>query len=125
MNYEVTITESSKELNARDRIRVKDFSNAVSLDDATQSGPVLISYDYHVLCHVHNSKSDNPEYDKCVVVDPSGTKYVTGSAAFIRSLKDILTECEGEIEPGEIVIECYRKPSKNYKGKDFITCSLA
>ena len=83
MNYEVTITESSKELNARDRIRVKDFSNAVSLDDATQSGPVLISYDYHVLCHVHNDKSDNPEYDKCVVVDPSGTKYVTGSAAFI------------------------------------------
>ena len=67
----------------------------------------------------------NDPNGKGVVVDPTGTKYVTGSAAFIRSLKDILAECEGEIEPGEIVIECYRKPSKNYKGKDFITCSLA
>ena len=124
MNYEVKIVSSSKELTPREKIRIKDFSNAVSLDDATQTGPVLVTYDYHVLCHVHNEKSDNPEYDKCVVVDTAGTKYATGSAAFIRALGDILDEC---LDAGEsdIVLECFRRPSKNYKGKDFITCSLA
>ena len=51
-----------------------------------------------------------------------GTKYVTGSSSFWSSFEEIYTEMEGEDE--EWGVRVYRSPSKNYTGKDFITCSI-
>lgn len=120
--YSVTISETSKELTARARVAVKDTTNAVPLDDATKGSSLLIDLDYYVALDVHNEKSDDKDYRKYVVVDKDGTKYVTGSESFFSSLVEIVEEMAGSGE--DFQVEVYRKPSKNYKGKEFLTCSI-
>ena len=120
--YSVKIIESSKELRAKERIAVKDFSNAVQIDDATKSGGLVIDIDFYVVCGVHNEKSDNKDYTKFVIVDKAGNKFVTGSESLFTSLREIMVEMAEEEE--EYQTEIYRKDSKNYKGKQFLTCSI-
>ena len=123
--YSAKIRYSSKELSVKERIAIKDTSNAIPLDDlTTQNGTITIQYAYHVLLDIHNEKSDNKDYTKIVVVDKGGTKYVTGSESFGTSLSDIVDEMIDGGEGDNIAIEVYRKDSKNYKGKQFITCSV-
>lgn len=122
VGYNVTISSASRELSARERIAIKDFSNAIPLDEATKDGKLVITpVDYAVL-DVHNEKSDNKDYKKFVVIDAAGTKYVTGSENFFDSFMEIMEEMSGEDE--EFSIEVYQMESKNYKGKSFITCSI-
>ena len=121
--YKVNIISCTRDLTAKERIMLKDTTNAVSLDEATASGSVVIPYAYHAILDIHNEKSESQDYQKVVVVDTAGTKYTTGSEAFISALGDIVSEM---LEAGEqdFEIEVYRKDSKNYKGKQFITCSI-
>ena len=123
--YEVSIKETSKELTAKERIKIKDLSNSQNLDNLTQNeDSVIIDYDYHVILSIHNEKSkDRPDYENVVVVDKAGNKFNTGSTSFITALEEIIDEMADAGEEN-IQIEVYRKPSKNYKGKDFITCSV-
>ena len=120
--YAVAIKESSRELTAKQRIALKDMTDAVKLDEATQVEPVMINVDMYAVLDIHNEKSENPDYENYIVVDKNGTKYSTGSESFWSSFMDIFTEMEGEDE--EWALKVYRVPSKNYKGKDFITCSI-
>ena len=122
--YSVKINYSSKELSPKERVAIKDTSNALSLDEVTNTGNVTINYDFHVILDVHNEKSDNKDYHKTLVVDKDGTKYVTGSESFTTALNDIVEEMMDAGCADEIVLDVYRKDSKNYKGKQFITCSL-
>lgn len=120
--YSITIVESSKELTAKERIKYKDTTDALKLDELTQESPVLIDVDFYVVLDIHNEKSDNKDYKNYLVVDKNGDKYVTGSESFWSSFLSIYNEMYGENEP--YTIKVYRSPSKNYKGKDFITCSI-
>lgn len=127
--YKATVRECSKELTVKERIMLKDTSNAKSLDALTQEAnfnneKVLINVDYYATLDIHNEKSDNKDYINFIVVDKDGKKYVTGSQSFISSFTDIVEEMT-EAGEKDITIEVYRKESKNYKGKDFITCSIA
>lgn len=123
--YEVNIVSSTRELSPKEKIKLKDLSNSINLDTATQAeGKVVIDYDYHVILEIHNEKSkDRKDYQNVVVVDKDGTKYNTGSESFLTTLEDITGEM---LSAGEenFSIEVYRKDSKNYKGKQFITCSV-
>lgn len=121
-NYSVEITFSSKTLSARERVAVKDFSNAVALDEATKGKSVVLDIDYYALLQVHNEKSDNKDYIKALFVTKDGVKYVTGSENFIDTFEDIFTEMMESDEPFQI--EAYQVESKNYKGKTFLTCSI-
>jgi hypothetical protein len=121
--YEVKIKDSSKELTAKERIAMKDVSNAIRLDEATANGThITIAPDEYVILDVHNEKSDNTDYESYIIIDKDGSKYVTGSEAFWTTFIGIWDEMSGEDE--EWGIEAYRLPSKNYKGKDFLTCSI-
>ena len=120
--YEAVIRLSTKELTPKEKVMIKDYKNAVSIDEATQQGRVLIDYDYHVVFDIHNENSDNKDYTKVIVVSKDGTKYVTGSKSFLNALEDITSEMVGVDEAFQI--EAFRKDSKNYKGKQFITCSI-
>lgn len=126
--YKATVRECSKDLTVKEKIMLKDTTNAESLDILTQEAifnneKVIINVDYYAIIDIHNEHSDNKDYINFIVVDKDGYKYVTGSQSFITQFKDIVDEMK-EAGEEEIKIEVYRKESKNYKGKDFITCSL-
>lgn len=126
--YEVTIKECSRELSARERIMFKDTSNAIKLDVAASdpanaiTGVVITPVDYAVLS-IHNDKlKDNKDYENYVLIDKDGTKYVTGSPSFWSAFSEIAGEMAGESE--EWSISVYKLDSKNYKDKQFLTCSI-
>ena len=125
--YEAKITYASRDLTAKERIRIKDFTHAIQLDDAVlPDQPLVIDYDYHVRVTVHNehAKGDNKDYDKLVICDKAGNAYITGSESFTTAMEDILHEMN-EVAPGEdISLECYTVPSKNFQGKCFLTCTI-
>lgn len=123
--YKVEIAHSTKELTVREKIRIKDLSNAIQLDDATQKeGNVVIDFDYYVILKVHNEFSkDDKDYNKFVIVDKGGNKFVTGSESFMTSLEGIVDEMADAGET-DFEIEVYRKDSKNYTGKQFLTCTI-
>lgn len=121
--YKATIKYATKELDAKQKIMMKDTTDTISLDTATQSGPVAINVDFAVVLDVHNEKSDNKDYTKYIIVDKSGTRYITGSESFWSAFENIYDElADAEIEDYEI--KAYRLPSKNYQGRDFLTCAL-
>ena len=120
--YSVKIAETSKELTAKERIQIKDTADAIKLDEATQNGDITINPLMYAILDIHNEKSDNVDYKNYVIVDKDGTKYVTGSESFFSTFIGIYDEMYGEDE--EWGIKCTRLPSKNYKGKEFLTCSV-
>ena len=123
--YKVEIAHSTKDLTVREKIRIKDLSNVIQLDDATQQeGNIVIDFDYYVILKVHNEFSkDDKDYNKYVIVDKSGNKFVTGSESFMSSLEGIVDEM-AEAGETDFEIEVYRKDSKNYTGKQFLTCTI-
>ena len=127
--YEVKIVNSLKDMSARERVNVKSLDRAVSLDSVTENGQeVTVIVDNFVELAVHNENAkegNNQDYNVYVIIATDGTKYRTGSESFYTSFYDIYTEMKEEApdEPIELVI--YKQESKNFKGKGFITCSLA
>ena len=120
--YSVKIQYCSKELTARDRVAIKDTTNAVSLDEATKDSNVIIDLDYYAKLAVHNEHSEDKDYNKYIIVAKDGTKYVTGSTSFLTAMEEIVEEMADSGE--DFQLEVYRMPSKNYKGKEFLTCSI-
>lgn len=125
--YKAKVAESSRELTAKEKIMLKDTSNAFSLDELTQEAQfnnekLILNIDYYVTIDVHNDKADDKDYQQFILVDKDGKKYYTGSTSFINNFIDIFEELTEAGE--EVTIEIYRKESKNYKGKEFITCSV-
>lgn len=124
-NYKATISFCSKELDARERIRTKDVSDAIKLDEATKDVPSIdIDVDYYAVLDIHNEKSDSTDYKNYIVIAKDGTKYVTGSDSFYKAFSDIVDELADD-GITDFTIKVYRHDSKNYAGKQFITCSLA
>ena len=120
--YSVEIKETSRELSAKERIALKDTSDATKLDVVCDKEAVIITpVDYAVLS-IHNEKSDNKDYENYILQDINGEKFVTGSASFWNSFMDIYDEMAGESEDWSI--KAYKLDSKNYNGKKFITCSI-
>ena len=127
-NYSATIVDSSRELTARERVMFKDTQNAISMNDfaeqaKAENGKAIIeNVKDFVHITVHNEKSDDKDYDNYLVIDANGEKYVTGSQAFWDSFKAIYDEMKNESEPWGIQLNLI--PSKNFKGKNVLTCSL-
>lgn len=122
--YKVEIKEASKELSAKERIWIKDTTTAHRLDELTKEGKIKIDIDFYAVLTVHNENSkDNKDYENYILVDKEGEKYLTGSESFFNAFMSIYEEMAGEEEDWSIV--AYRMPSKNYSGKDFLTCSIA
>ena len=122
-DYHVTIADCSKDLTTKERIMLKDTTDAIRLDEATQTENVIISPEMTAVLDVHNEKSENKDYRVYIIVDKTGQKYITGSQSFWNSYCDIADEMADD-DTEEWTIRVYRMPSKNRPGKDFITCSI-
>ena len=121
-DYECKVLESSKELTARERIKAKDTTEAMKIDELTKIEPLVLTVKDWVVLAIHNGSLDRPDYNNYVLIDSEGNKFVTGSESFWSSYIEIYREMENENEDYQIKI--YRVPSKKYDGKDFITCSI-
>ena len=121
-NYTVSIVESSKELSAKERISLKDTTGAIKLDIACDGNDVIFTPTAYAILAIHNEKSDNVDYNNYVIADDEGNKYVTGSDSFFSSFKNIWDEMAEETEAWSL--KCYKMDSKNYTGKQFLTCSI-
>lgn len=124
-NYTSKISESSKELSTRERIKLKDLTTAIAIDKVVEpEKSLVIEPDFYAWVDIHNAKlpENEQDYKTMVIVDKGGAKYYTGSSGAITSFVDIFNEMS---ETGEsFEVEFIKKESKNYSGKYFITCSL-
>ena len=121
--YKAMVEDASWTMTARDKLRYTDLTDAIQLDEATQSGDVIIDVDKWAVINVHNEKSDTVDYMKYVIIDKDEQVYVTGSESFWKSFVQIYEVMSDEGET-TYSIKVYRRESKNYKGKDFITCRI-
>lgn len=121
--YQISIIESSKDLTKVERVKYKDTSDALKLDEISKQGEVVFDVDFYVLLEVHNEsgKGSQTDYRQIVIVDTDGTKYCTGSENFIRNFKNIADELVGE----DYRIKVVRRASRNFAGKEFLTCTIA
>lgn len=124
--YKATITSVSNEnLTKVEKIKLKELSDAVQLVDAVKDSgdsPLVVTPELYAMIHVENpntKEGQDKEYDKLVIIDKSGVKFVTGSEAFISNFMDIAEEMEGD----EFSVKVISKESKNYNGY-FITCAI-
>ena len=121
--FSINIKETTAVLDARKRVMLKDTTNAIKLDEvASSENPIVISPADYAILSVHNEKSDNKDYELYLIIDHDGNKYVTGSPSFWNAFKGIFDEMKDET--AEWNIEVYKRDSKNYKGKQFLTCSI-
>ena len=119
--FSVSIAETSRELSAKERLQIKDTTDAIKLDKATSIEPVIIDVDMYAIVNIHNEKSENPDYQSYIIVDKNGTRYSTASPSFWNSFMNIYEELSGE---DDWKLKVYKMPSKNRDGKEFITCSV-
>lgn len=121
--YNATISDSSIELSPKQKVMLKDTTDCVGIDKATQeNGAITIKVAFWVELSIHNERSQDKDYKNYVVVADDGTRYVTGSESFWTAFRDIYDEMASCDE--EWSLKIYRCPSKNRQGKDFITCSI-
>lgn len=120
-NYKVTIASSTRELTKRERVKYKELADAKSLDELSQEieNPIIKVKDL-IQLEIHNEASENKDYTTCVIVDKDDNIYNTSSPSFIEKAFDIYNDLEGD----DVDLKIIRKESKNFKGKQFITCTL-
>lgn len=124
--YSTQVKESS-ELTKREVIKLSTIKDTVGLDDVTKDGAFDLQYKGYVLFAVHNAAAEQTDYEKLLILDEGGTVYSTSSSSFIAAFSDLMNmvaelKADGDTEP--VVIHCTRHESKNYKGKQFLSCSL-
>lgn len=124
-NFNSKITLSSKELTKKEQVKLKSLDDCISLDTAIEGhdDSLIIDLDFYAQLEVHNENSKkDKDYIKLIMVDKNGSKYITGSAPFMRSFFDIVEDMEDSDE--EWQLKCYRRPSANYQDRDFFSCSI-
>ena len=123
------INSSFEKLTGKDKLRYTNFTSMTSLDDVVaETGEVYpVSVTGFVIVEVHNEKSSNKDYVKMVLVGEDGTLYVTGSDSFMREFENIVEVLNDDFEDGTTPvyeINIFKRPSKNFNNKCFLTCSV-
>lgn len=125
-DYEVTITEASRELSHKEAVMFKDTTDCLKLDTLTQDSDdktfTINQVTGYVILNIHNEHSEDKDYTNYVIIDENGQRYVTGSASFGRAFTSIVDEMRDSGE--DYGIKVFRLPSKQRQGKEFLTCSL-
>ena len=122
--FSTTIKFSSKELTAKERIKLKDLTDALNVNTVVENeGEGIIDVDFWATVEIHNDYSENTDYEVFVIVDKAGVKYYTGSQSFIEAFENIVDELTVE-GITDFQVKAYGVESKNYKGRAFLSCSL-
>lgn len=122
-DYSVKIVNTTKELSPKERVSIKDLSDAKPLADIKEDDTLIINVDYSAELAIHNEQAESKDYNVFIVVDKEGTKYYTSSESFMSAYSNIADEM-ADYPDEEYSIKVFTKPSKNYKGKVFLTCTI-
>lgn len=127
-DYNTKIVSTSRELTTKERITLKDFNDCIGLDTVVSNEQgFIIDPDVIVEVQVHNERAkDDKDYSTIVILDKDGTKYSTSSNSLRDSMSDIMDEL-ADLEPedrADLKIKVFKKPSKNYSGKYFLTATV-
>lgn len=127
-DYSTKIVSSSRELTVKEKITLKNFNDCTGLDTVvTNEQGFIIDPDVIVEVEVHNERAkDDKDYTTIVILDKDGTKYSTSSNSLRNSISDImdeLSELSAE-DKADLKIKVFKKPSKNYSGKYFLTATV-
>ena len=127
-DYSTKIVSSSRELTVKEKITLKDFNDCTGLDTVvTNEQGFIIDPDVIVEVQVHNERAkDDKDYTTIVILDKDGTKYSTSSNSLRDSISDIMDELADldENDRADLKIQVFKKPSKNYSGKYFLTATV-
>ena len=128
-DYNARIISSSRELTAKEKIMLKDFNDCIGLDMVvTTDKSLTIKVDLMVQVAVHNERANgDKDYTTTVLVADDGTKYSTSSKSLSDAIEDIndeIAEAEDTELADNLMIKIFKKPSKNYAGKYFLTAVL-
>ena len=127
-DYSTKIVSTSRELTVKEKITLKDFNDCVGLDTVvTNEQGFIIDPDVIVEVQVHNERAkDDKDYTTIVILDKDGTKYSTSSNSLRDSISDIMDELADleETDRADLKIKVFKKPSKNYSGKYFLTATV-
>lgn len=123
-DYYVTVVDVSRELSAKEKVMLKDVSDAIPFNSLEGAG-VVIKPSLYAELSVHNehAKDGNVDYPCFLVIDEDGTKYKTGSKAFWDTFSDIMADM-ANVTDEEWAIKVYKKASADATKQPFITCSL-
>lgn len=126
-NYTATITETSREFTAKERVMFKDLQNATPAVDYAKEcrandGRATVEVKDWAVIDIHNESADNTDYTVYLFIDKNGNKFYTSSEPAWNSFKNIYDEMKDSEE--EWGIEFNLIPSKKYNGKEILTCSL-
>lgn len=127
------IVYSSRELNVKERIAAKDKGNSISVDKVVTPSKSLVLENIESFVVVHavdvDETTGNVENEfSYVIISADSEKYYTGGVSIINQLIDYDTEIKAEeLETGTEIpygIEIFKKPSKKFEGKYYITCNI-
>lgn len=124
-DYNTQVVTTSREITAQEKFLIKDFNDAIGLDSVvTDTEGIILDIDIIAEVQVHNEHAkDDKDYTTIVIITTDGTKYTTSSNSVRDAISDIMDECKAEgIEDYKLKI--FKKPSKNYAGKSFMTASI-
>lgn len=124
-DYNTKVVSTSREITPQEKFLIKDFNDAIGLDSVvTDSEGIILDIDIIAEVQVHNEHAkDDKDYTTIVIITTDGTKYTTSSNSVRDAISDIMDECKDEgIEDYKLKI--FKKPSKNYAGKSFMTASI-
>ena len=124
-DYNTKVVTTSREITAQEKFLIKDFNDAIGLDSVvTDSEGIILDIDIIAEVQVHNEHAkDDKDYTTIVIITTDGTKYTTSSNSVRDAVSDIMDELADE-GISEYKIKVFKKPSKNYAGKSFMTASV-
>lgn len=123
--YEVTIRETGRDMDVKERIAAKRLDDSMTLEK-----DMCIDLVNFAVLDIHNEKTKDgaKDYTVLALFDKNGSRYHTSSESFMNSLFDILDEfldaglTLDSFEDG-LAIKVCEKQSKNYAG-NFYTCTV-
>ena len=123
--YEVTIRETGRNMDVKERIAAKRLDDSMTLEK-----DMCIDIVNYAVLDIHNEKTKDgaKDYTVLALFDKNGSRYHTSSESFMNALFDILDEfldaglTLDSFEDG-LAIKVCEKQSKNYAG-NFYTCTV-
>ena len=123
--YTTTVVAGSREFTKLETAMLSDVSDAVKLDEAvTPETGLVISIGMFAVLEIHNPRAkddENTDYTALVIEDAdTGERYTSGSSSLIERITELWDDLSEE-DPNSWALKIYKRESKNYRGKYFLT----